>query len=106
MSDIGQTTVRMVRVPFNFHWPRGGKVSVVRELGEQSLDDTIAQAALAAGAAVQIDPPAPAPKAKPRRRKTRGKSNAADKGTGEAMGGGDFSDDGRPGDQPPADVAG
>ena len=69
MADIGKTRVKMISVPFNYHWPYGGKVSVVRELGPALLDDTIAEAAIKAGAAVPFDP-APAKKTPVRRRST------------------------------------
>lgn len=75
MADIGKTRVKMISVPFNFPWPRSGRVSVVRELGPALLDDAIAEAAIKARAAVPFDP-APAKKAPARRRSTAPKKPA------------------------------
>lgn len=72
MADIEKIRVRMVRVPFNYHWPRAAKVSVVRDLGPALLDKAIAEAAIEDGAAVPFDPKAsaaPATKAAPARRR-------------------------------------
>lgn len=76
MADIGKTRVKMISVPFNYRWPYGGKVSVVRELGPALLDDTIAEAAIKAGAAVPFDPAPAAKKAPARRRSTAPKKPA------------------------------
>lgn len=70
MADIGKTRVKMISVPFNYRWPYGGKVSVVRELGPALLDDSIAEAAIKAGAAIPFDPAPAAKKAPARRRST------------------------------------
>lgn len=56
MADLGKVRVKMVRVPFNYHWPRAAKVSVIRELGPALLDAHIAEAAIAEGAAVPFNP--------------------------------------------------
>lgn len=80
MSDFDQVRVRMLRVPFNYHWPRSASVSVVRELGPCSLDAPIAEAAIKGGYAEPFDP-VPAAKKAPQRRR---RSTAADEPNGEA----------------------
>ena len=70
MADIDKVRVKMVAVPFNYHWPYGGNVSVVRELGPALLDRSIAEAAVKAGAAIPFDPAPTAKKAPARRRST------------------------------------
>ena len=84
MNDFGKIRVRMTRVPFNYPWPRSGRVSVVRELGPCMLDASIAEAAIRGGYAEPFDPRPAINKTPARRRSTsrakpaKTEDNAAD----------------------------
>jgi hypothetical protein len=55
---MGTRRINMTTVPFNYHWPLAATVTVVRELGEVLLDDAVADAAVARGYGLEMEPPA------------------------------------------------
>jgi hypothetical protein len=106
MADIGKMRVRMVRVPFNFKWPRSSRVSVIRELGPALLDEAIGQAAIDQGAAEPFDPVKAPARRSPAKRKAAMQGNAADERQPDRVGNEGLAADDSADDQSPMDDAG
>lgn len=71
------TRVNMLKVPFNYYWPKVSAVTCIRETGPVLLKDEVAEAAISQGYAVPFDPAKPKRATKPRKA-ARKRGNAAD----------------------------
>lgn len=63
---MGVRRINVLHVPFNFQWPKASVVTCIREKGVVLVKNEVADAAVKAGYAIEVEP-APEPAAKPKR---------------------------------------
>ena len=77
--------VNMIRVPFNYYWPKVSAVTCITQLGPVLVKDEVADAAIERGFAEPFDPAAKITRAtgtKIRARKPRARTAANSRSTG------------------------
>jgi hypothetical protein len=106
---MGVRRINVLHAPFNFQWPKASVVTCIRKTGIALVKDEVADAAVKAGYAIEIEP-APAllvPKRATRRRSSaKPKADAANPGQPAGVDREDLAPDDRADAQPAVADAG